>query len=828
MHADEFLDSLTDEVLSGEDVAAESGVEGRHRRLMPAIEYLQSTDTVDPDHLLSVDGGRELASLLLGTPRTQVTSQSIRFGLSDWKSMVLGARLDHVVVGLLLADTQQQRGRWRRIKFEELVASQLATAVENADAGLRIRQRARLAFSGQRRQFRFVVTRQGRPFAAIQTIFQTTSGGRQLSIFGNLVDVQTNLADESVFLIVVADGPAFRSMRASVQRVAPQLQFLTNVSGVQSGELAEFLLSALHDADSLLAFSSEPDVRFTTITDSVLRTGHGVSPATLGTPPDRARAFFDRYIALNPGKPLSLGSDGALRSRNAEMVRAVHLAQSEARPDPHPLIAQLAEVLGWNATHLEEFDSVSEFGITMQGLRLRLPDPTPVFVLGPEAKRWPFRTATEIQNRLMTGPLVCRIGIVVAPGEQEGSSVSLAFSTPRGRAQFLVLKSEEIAELTLRTTDAARTYLTDLLVGALDLSLISPFQSEGPIPEPMFYGRRAEIQRITEHIRHQSFALIGGRKVGKTSILRRMESLLGSQYPVRYLDCQEVPDRSVFIDLLERDLNVPLGGSEASIPDSINVYLDRVFGRQFGVLLMDEIDQLFWTDADASRHAHLLSAALRAAVQSQRLSLIVTGERSIFRLIRHPASPHWNFCTPVMIGPLDNEPARSLLAEPLATLGLVVADDALDIAVNNTAAHPNLLQFLGERIVDSTSRESGYVQTHQANVTESTVSTLVRHPDFEDRFVQTYWSNATYLERYLSLLLAPENGVTAEKAVGILRDLGKSVRVNECDEAFQFLVLYSIASRASDGYRFRSPTFEQYFGILRNSLITDEWLSEIP
>ena len=71
--------------------------------------------------------------------------------------------------------------------------------------------------------------------------------------------------------------------------------------------------------------------------------------------------------------------------------------------------------------------------------------------------------------------------------------------------------------------------LSKLIVISADLSLISPFVSEGPTSPGMFFGRDTEIRRVMEQINYQSFALVGGRKVGKTSMLRQLERLLPAQ-----------------------------------------------------------------------------------------------------------------------------------------------------------------------------------------------------------------------------------------------------------------------------------------------------------
>jgi pSer/pThr/pTyr-binding forkhead associated (FHA) protein len=56
----------------------------------------------------------------------------------------------------------------------------------------------------------------------------------------------------------------------------------------------------------------------------------------------------------------------------------------------------------------------------------------------------------------------------------------------------------------------------------VELSALSPYVTAGPVPDGMFFGREREIKTIQASIQSGSFAVLGGRRIGKTSVLQRV------------------------------------------------------------------------------------------------------------------------------------------------------------------------------------------------------------------------------------------------------------------------------------------------------------------
>src|SRR4029077_8252952 len=99
------------------------------------------------------------------------------------------------------------------------------------------------------------------------------------------------------------------------------------------------------------------------------------------------------------------------------------------------------------------------------------------------------------------------------------------------------------------------TALGEVVLAEVDLTLASPFYTKSPVPERMFYGRDREIKDVRSKIKTHSVALIGGRRIGKTSTLHQIERMLhvpDSGYVPYYLDCHNSMQYTHFFNSIQR------------------------------------------------------------------------------------------------------------------------------------------------------------------------------------------------------------------------------------------------------------------------------------
>lgn len=168
-----------------------------------------------------------------------------------------------------------------------------------------------------------------------------------------------------------------------------------------------------------------------------------------------------------------------------------------------------------------------------------------------------------------------------------------------------------------------------LLADPPGLLALSPYNIQGEVKNPrMFYGRDRELRQIMQTATPQ-FLLVGPRRIGKSSLLRRLQDELPKQRPALLLLSLDVIgiDKPAGLAQLPahrlRRAALPAGDEPQAV-----AYIDDLLrshftdaGRQ-GLLLIDEVDRL--VEADAAADFPLLNR-LRSLQHDGVCSFILAG-----------------------------------------------------------------------------------------------------------------------------------------------------------------------------------------------------------
>ncbi len=152
----------------------------------------------------------------------------------------------------------------------------------------------------------------------------------------------------------------------------------------------------------------------------------------------------------------------------------------------------------------------------------------------------------------------------------------------------------------------------------------NPYIVGGPVRGPHFYGRKALIQSILDG-NDRAIWVVGNRRIGKTSLLRRMEQLGTFDGRVAFMISLEAADTvadlaQCFLDDIDTGddrlarLGLKIGDLQGKTPQAILRLLDRR-GRAHGIevlLLLDEAEALD-RDRRARRRRHSEGSAPRNA-----------------------------------------------------------------------------------------------------------------------------------------------------------------------------------------------------------------------
>ena len=248
----------------------------------------------------------------------------------------------------------------------------------------------------------------------------------------------------------------------------------------------------------------------------------------------------------------------------------------------------------------------------------------------------------------------------------------------------------------------------------------------------MFYGRRQEIEGILKGFGEgngSSYALVGGRKMGKTSMLLEIERQINALPVEQNTSPKLVP---IYLDLVSVQPQKPgdffqpiIAQLNAKFPDIQNLRMEtddeanginkvfddfttqikRVVDKMRDiriVILADEVE--FLLDHD---WAHALTGKLRNLISihelKQNVVITMTGVTNLYQELKEQkGSPLANVMDKIILNVFDEEEARKLIDEP--TNGLL-PPKLRDEIVRETGGHPFLIQYIMANLDESPTPE---------------------------------------------------------------------------------------------------------------------------
>lgn len=259
----------------------------------------------------------------------------------------------------------------------------------------------------------------------------------------------------------------------------------------------------------------------------------------------------------------------------------------------------------------------------------------------------------------------------------------------------------------------------------------NPYNFNLPVGPEMFYGREQDVRALVTQLTAMpgdSFALIGGRRMGKTSLLEQVLAALeqpagdGSSrlIPIPLLidlSGQGIRSASGFFvmaaeetyERLADGLGVDPGRPEPPGPEQPpGPWLKRLLQRwnqaatrERGlplrlILLLDECEQIVEQD-----WAPDLYGALRYLLDGQPtrllLKVVMAGSQRFLTQVQQHGSPLRNLLAYHRLRVLDGGATRRLITEPGR---LDLPDEVVDAVAAQTGGHPFLTQYVMHRLWD--------------------------------------------------------------------------------------------------------------------------------
>ncbi|HET91460.1 MAG TPA: hypothetical protein ENN99_12105 [Chloroflexi bacterium] len=466
------------------------------------------------------------------------------------------------------------------------------------------------------------------------------------------------------------------------------------------------------------------------------------------------------------------------------------------------LAAVLADGLGLTCERVHELGGVRAGLVEAPALRLKLPPRFPLaFVADPRPGPGTVEELMDAVDELGESGTFALVVPLEPPVRRLDVAAELRQALDRSPHlhDFIVLGRDDVLDILIARDPTAA--LVQRILAQVDLMVVSPFVISGPVPERVFFGREAEVRMLVESAGSADFAIVGNRKIGKTSLLQRVQGRLAAGRRVRPLtvDCQIVRDADGFFAAFQAQnrLTLPALTAEGFMASLVEVRRDG----GIPVLLLDEVDELLASDR---AQGEPLSATWRALAQVGECRFIFCGSTELARRLDDPSSAFFNFPQPLSLGYLAPETTRSVLAQPMETLGLVLeeAERLLDEVQTLTSGHPNLIQYVGRGLVEAANRRG------ERRVLLEDLVALRTSVDFTEYYLKTVWGQAGPLERLITLVV-PAGGFRLEDLERTLAALDVEVSTEALDQALKLLRVYAILEKRERTYGFVPHSFPE-------------------
>ncbi|MGE5262485.1 MAG: AAA family ATPase [Acidobacteriota bacterium] len=471
------------------------------------------------------------------------------------------------------------------------------------------------------------------------------------------------------------------------------------------------------------------------------------------------------------------------------------------------MIDQLCTFLGFARVDERAYRGLIGYVVRAPSLRLKIPPRFPiVFIPHHEAGEKDIGALRDLMGVLnMTSYFALIVDLRDAPDKDQRQSLKRLVR--QAIHDFIVLDGQDMRSLLAARDHAQR--LVQIILDQVDLTVVSPYVTSGPVPENMFFGREHELKTIMRTMREKNFAIVGGRKIGKTSVLARVYRLLqeAPEFQPFYLDCQAVHSDTDFFEAIDTLWHVPILSPTPEGFRRMATDLVAKFPNRSIVMLFDEIDALLQYDVVHQEH---LFQILRALSQENQIRYIFCGEKLLSAALNDPNLVFFNFCNVLPLSYLMPAEARRVVLEPMQEMGITLERGAelADYIVNLTAGHPNIVQYICQKLIERINLRRERI------ITRADVDALRQSAQFSEYFTAISWGNANSLERLITILMLESPQVTLVEMADLLRARDLSITPAQLESAFDGLCLYSILRRDGPKYAFATETFP---GILRRS-----------
>jgi hypothetical protein len=391
--------------------------------------------------------------------------------------------------------------------------------------------------------------------------------------------------------------------------------------------------------------------------------------------------------------------------------------------------------------------------------------------------------------------------------------------------EFIRLDMNRVAQVLSDRHDKPRMRFSSFLREQSVTDIVNPYRTAGPVVGSMFFGRKPELKKITNPFSametRTSFALIGPRKSGKSSLLLTAKAILDTDDDVlaEYIDCYTYHTAAQV--MYEITTRLQPRATVRWEPDKFPHFLSLMRHKKEYVLFLDEIDEIAEQDL---KSGNKLFSALGGA---PRFRVVLAGHLKLLATIRNSQSMLYNLVEKVDVVGLDNSSGRNLIVDPLLSLGFKLKDGfkMLEYILEQSANRPALIQLYCRELVNQARRND------QNELGLEEVKLVEQNRTFCEEVLDTFLIGTTPLSRLIVLLMIEIGGntsITEDLLYGNIQKEGVECKFEKLIEAINSLEDPGIITRRGKFLNFGYPAFPRLIQELHNiKYFKEETLNEL-
>lgn len=390
----------------------------------------------------------------------------------------------------------------------------------------------------------------------------------------------------------------------------------------------------------------------------------------------------------------------------------------------------------------------------------------------------------------------------------------------------IVLIEENDLKKLILSPQPLQVFKQEILIRQVKPSALLPYQTDGPVTTT-FYGRHDEIGRI-RRAKDQNFAIVGPRKIGKTSLLYQVKEknlLLDTIGIYMNLEAPQDQNYTTFLQNMKEKIQekrykkITFNNQLPHLPRFI-----KEFGQASGkhlVFFLDEIDLLLRFD---KKNNYQLLKIFRSLSQEGYCQVILSGFEELFHAAKDLSSPLYNLCELIRLDHFTRNDALALISEPMESIGVRYHNpDDRKLILQHTSCHPNLLQFFAQRLIKKIEEHEN--ENQRRLIFNSDIEEVFESSEYEEYVTNDFYLFDTedigVIEKLIVLLLVKDYSIneiiTSSEIHAKLKAHNIPLTIGKLNRHLDNLILRYIFKKEGQGkYRFVLPIFPELLKKIEN------------